>query len=143
MANTNAKAKTYAHVACQVSSSTIMSSPNFNASIKFDKMISIEPLSQKVYPKPFGRHNRAAFPFVLHNSKPFNGLKYPKSRTGWLYNQPVPYFLVHLGSPWNAALTFKEALQKPLFPSRIEHNCSVWFFFTTSKKWCFFAIKIV
>ena len=37
----------------------------------------------------------------------------------------------------------KEALQKPLFPSRIEQNCSVRFFFTTSKKWCFFAIKIV
>ena len=27
----------------------------------------------------------------------------------------------------------KEALQKPLFPSRIEQNCSVRFFFTTSK----------
>ena len=34
---------------------------------------------------------------------------------------------------------FKEALQKPLFPSRIEQNCSVRFFFTTSKKWCFFC----
>lgn len=39
--------------------------------------------------------------------------------------------------------SLKEALQKPLFPSRIEQNCSVRFFFTTSKKWCFFAIKIV
>ena len=33
----------------------------------------------------------------------------------------------------------KEALQKPLFPSRIEQNRSVRFFFTTSKKWCFFC----
>ena len=33
----------------------------------------------------------------------------------------------------------REALQKPLFPSRIEQNCSVRFFFTTSKKWCFFC----
>ena len=37
----------------------------------------------------------------------------------------------------------KEALQKPLFPSRIEQNCSVRFFFTTSKNGVFFAIKIV
>ena len=36
---------------------------------------------------------------------------------------------------------FKEALQKPLFPSRIEQNCSVRFFFTTSKKWCFLPSK--
>ena len=32
----------------------------------------------------------------------------------------------------------KEALQKPLFPSRIEQNRSVRFFFTTSKKMVFF-----
>lgn len=32
---------------------------------------------------------------------------------------------------------FKEALQKPLFPSRIEQNCSVRFFFTTSKNGVF------
>ena len=38
---------------------------------------------------------------------------------------------------------FKEALQKPLFPSRIEQNRSVRFFFTTSKNGVFFAIKIV
>lgn len=31
----------------------------------------------------------------------------------------------------------KEALQKPLFPSRIEQNCSVRFFFTTSKNGVF------
>lgn len=36
-----------------------------------------------------------------------------------------------------------EALQKPLFPSRIEQNRSVRFFFTTSKNGVFFAIKIV
>ena len=48
---------------------------------------------------------------------------------------------VHLGSPWNAALTFKEALQKPLFPSRIEQNCSVRFFFTTSKNGVFLPLK--
>ena len=39
--------------------------------------------------------------------------------------------------------TIKEALQKPLFPSRIEQNRSVRFFFTTSKNGVFFAIKIV
>ena len=39
--------------------------------------------------------------------------------------------------------TTKEALQKPLFPSRIEQNRSVRFFFTTSKNGVFFAIKIV
>ena len=39
--------------------------------------------------------------------------------------------------------SFKEALQKPLFPSRIEQNRSVRFFFTTSKNGVFFAIKIV
>ena len=38
---------------------------------------------------------------------------------------------------------FGEALQKPLFPSQIEQNCSVRFFFTTSKNGVFFAIKIV
>ena len=38
---------------------------------------------------------------------------------------------------------FREALQKPLFPSRIEQNRSVRFFFTTSKNGVFFAIKIV
>lgn len=38
---------------------------------------------------------------------------------------------------------FEEALQKPLFPSRIEQNRSVRFFFTTSKNGVFFAIKIV
>ena len=37
----------------------------------------------------------------------------------------------------------KEALQKPLFPSRNEQNRSVRFFFTTSKNGVFFAIKIV
>ena len=37
----------------------------------------------------------------------------------------------------------QEALQKPLFPSRIEQNRSVRFFFTTSKNGVFFAIKIV
>ena len=37
----------------------------------------------------------------------------------------------------------EEALQKPLFPSRIEQNCSVRFFFTTSKNGVFFVIKIV
>ena len=31
----------------------------------------------------------------------------------------------------------KEALQKPLFSSRIEQNCSVRFFFTTSKNGVF------
>ena len=36
-----------------------------------------------------------------------------------------------------------EALQKTLFPSRIKQNCSVRFFFTTSKNGVFFAIKIV
>ena len=40
-------------------------------------------------------------------------------------------------------LKVKEALQKPLFPSRIEQNRSVRFFFTTSKNGVFFAIKIV
>ena len=39
--------------------------------------------------------------------------------------------------------TIREALQKPLFPSRIEQNCSVRLFFTTSKNDLFFAIKIV
>lgn len=37
----------------------------------------------------------------------------------------------------------EEALQKTLFPSRIKQNCSVRFFFTTSKNGVFFAIKIV
>ena len=37
--------------------------------------------------------------------------------------------------------TFKEALQKPLFPSRIEQNCSVRFFFTTSKNGVFLPLK--
>ena len=37
----------------------------------------------------------------------------------------------------------KESSSKPLFPSRIEQNCSVRFFFTTSKNGVFFAIKIV
>lgn len=32
-----------------------------------------------------------------------------------------------------------EALQKPLFPSRIEQNCSVRFFLYNIKKWCFFC----
>ena len=35
----------------------------------------------------------------------------------------------------------KEALQKPLFPSRIEQNCSVRFFFTTSKNGVFLPSK--
>lgn len=35
----------------------------------------------------------------------------------------------------------KEALQKPLFPSRIEQNCSVRFFFTTSKNGVFLPLK--
>ena len=43
---------------------------------------------------------------------------------------------------WDEAWA-KEALQKPLFPSRIEQNRSVRFFFTTSKNGVFFAIKIV
>ena len=43
----------------------------------------------------------------------------------------------------NALKVAKEALQKTLFPSRIEQNCSVRFFFTTSKNGVFFAIKIV
>ena len=34
----------------------------------------------------------------------------------------------------------EEALQKPLFPSRIEQNCSVRFFFTTSKNGVFLAL---
>ena len=34
-----------------------------------------------------------------------------------------------------------EALQKPLFPSRIEQNCSVRFFFTTSKNGVFLPSK--
>ena len=36
---------------------------------------------------------------------------------------------------------FKEALQKPLFPSRIEQNRSVRFFFTTSKNGVFLPSK--
>ena len=36
---------------------------------------------------------------------------------------------------------FREALQKPLFPSRIEQNCSVRFFFTTSKNGVFLPLK--
>ena len=51
--------------------------------------------------------------------------------------------LTEMSVPVFHNVNFKEALQKPLFPSRIEQNCSVRFFFTTSKKWCFFAIKIV
>ena len=43
----------------------------------------------------------------------------------------------------NRRTLVKEALQKPLFPSRIEQNRSVRFFFTTSKNGVFFAIKIV
>ena len=35
----------------------------------------------------------------------------------------------------------REALQKPLFPSRIEQNCSVRFFFTTSKNGVFLPLK--
>ena len=35
----------------------------------------------------------------------------------------------------------EEALQKPLFPSRIEQNCSVRFFFTTSKNGVFLPLK--
>lgn len=35
----------------------------------------------------------------------------------------------------------EEALQKPLFPSRIEQNCSVRFFFTTSKNGVFLPSK--
>ena len=42
-----------------------------------------------------------------------------------------------------AVSVVREALQKPLFPSRIEQNRSVRFFFTTSKNGVFFAIKIV
>ena len=37
--------------------------------------------------------------------------------------------------------TPKEALQKPLFPSRIEQNRSVRFFFTTSKNGVFLPSK--
>ena len=40
-----------------------------------------------------------------------------------------------------AAEEEKEALQKPLFPSRIEQNCSVRFFFTTSKNGVFLPSK--
>ena len=36
---------------------------------------------------------------------------------------------------------FMEALQKPLFPSRIEQNRSVRFFFTTSKNGVFLPSK--
>ena len=36
---------------------------------------------------------------------------------------------------------FEEALQKPLFPSRIEQNRSVRFFFTTSKNGVFLPSK--
>ena len=39
------------------------------------------------------------------------------------------------------ALESKEALQKPLFPSRIEQNRSVRFFFTTSKNGVFLPSK--
>ena len=46
-------------------------------------------------------------------------------------------------TPVLAATEVKEALQKPLFPSRIEQNRSVRFFFTTSKNGVFFTIKIV
>ena len=42
-----------------------------------------------------------------------------------------------------SSFNLEEALQKPLFPSRIEQNRSVRFFFTTSKNGVFFAIKIV
>ena len=45
-----------------------------------------------------------------------------------------PQFLNYLS-------VLKEALQKPLFPSRIEQNCSVRFFFTTSKNGVFLPLK--
>ena len=38
-------------------------------------------------------------------------------------------------------INLEEALQKPLFPSRIEQNCSVRFFFTTSKNGVFLPLK--
>jgi hypothetical protein len=41
----------------------------------------------------------------------------------------------------NIAQCLEEALQKPLFPSRIEQNCSVRFFFTTSKNGVFLPSK--
>ena len=41
----------------------------------------------------------------------------------------------------NEIRAFREALQKPLFPSRIEQNCSVRFFFTTSKNGIFLPLK--
>ena len=42
---------------------------------------------------------------------------------------------------WCRIKVLKEALQKPLFPSRIEQNCSVRFFFTTSKNGVFLPLK--
>ena len=47
--------------------------------------------------------------------------------------------VVESGNPGNISL--KEALQKPLFPSQIEQNCSVRFFFTTSKNGVFLPSK--
>ena len=59
--------------------------------------------------------------------------KWPTPRIG----MDVPGGRLQVGS------SLREALQKPLFPSRIEQNRSVRFFFTTSKNGVFFAIKIV
>ena len=59
-------------------------------------------------------------------------------RFKWSRNHMVK--VVHFMSTKNWV---QEALQKPLFPSRIEQNRSVRFFFTTSKNGVFFAIKIV
>ena len=58
----------------------------------------------------------------------------------------VDEFAIHRGHRYATvvySIDTKEALQKPLFPSRIEQNRSVRFFFTTSKNGVFFAIKIV
>ena len=48
--------------------------------------------------------------------------------------------LIFTRADWQPRKT-KEALQKPLFPSRIEQNCSVRFFFTTSKNGVFLPSK--
>ena len=59
-----------------------------------------------------------------------------------LNNRPQAYITEawRSGTAWHRVWS-KEALQKPLFPSRIEQNCSVRFFFTTSKNGVFLPLK--
>ena len=82
--------------------------------------------------------NKEDYPFrikIVPKARNSNGLQLAD-----LTARPIGLYAMR---PGQENRTYKEALQKPLFPSRIEQNCSVRFFFTTSKKWCFFAIKIV